>query len=234
MVAITAPEVKVDSVAFVRGLIATTFPHLTDMNRRQFLTSAAIAGLGGCTSDGGGSTATDGDASVGGEGSVGTATDSPTATPTETATPTATDVERPLRTPAPEPSAEGGEFTIGETYRAPTGMVVGVLDLATVEADEDGKRAALAFAHARNSGDEVTYTPAYFSWSILAGDTQYDAIPSNDDERFESGEIHPGVVREGWVLFAIDDDLRAEDLSVVLADGSWVGGLDNQTATWSW
>lgn len=35
MVATTVAEVKVDSVAFVRGLIATAFPHLTDMSQNQ-------------------------------------------------------------------------------------------------------------------------------------------------------------------------------------------------------
>jgi hypothetical protein len=142
----------------------------------------------------------------------------------------------PVRTPAPNPKTEAGDFTVGQTYRTPEGVILSILDLGVVEGEDQNSQAGLAYAYAENQTGSTTSVPGYFRWSMLAGNRQYDPEFTDDERAYEGGEIVDGVVREGWVVHPLPSGLESEELTAVwsgtVPDGEV--GYRDVTVKWSW
>lgn len=184
------------------------------MDRREFLlTAGAVTITTGC---------------IGGENSGNQDELEPVDTPTPDTVPT--------RTPAPNPKTEAGDFTVGQTYRTPEGVILSILDLLVVEGEDQNNQAGLAYAYAENQTGSATSVPGYYSWSMLAGNRQYDPEFTDDERAYEGGEIVDGVVREGWVIYPLPPGLESEELTVAwsgtVPDGE--AGYRDVTVKWSW
>lgn len=89
-----------------------------------------------------------------------------------------------------------------------------------------GKKWAKVYVVAENKGSEQAYSPFASDVSIIADNSQYDnTYISNDEGEYEHSEIAPGIVREGWIVYELPEDLSKDDFRVQWADdnfeGSW-------------
>lgn len=99
------------------------------------------------------------------------------------------------------------------------------------EESPEGSQFAWVSVAAENRGDQPEYLPFRDELPIRTGDQQYNPeYPPGVRNVYESGEVGPGVVREGLLLYVIPADLTVPDLNV-----TWYGeGIDSDwTVTWS-
>lgn len=88
----------------------------------------------------------------------------------------------------------------------------------------DGKQFAFVTFRSENTAGEPEFAPTDYDIVLLSGQTQYDSKFINKEEgKYEGGEIQPGVVREGWIAYEIDDSLNVSDLEVVWSDSYYHG-----------
>lgn len=95
------------------------------------------------------------------------------------------------------------------------------------ETAPQGKKWAKVFLSAKNNASEAMYTPLSSEMYIIAGNRQYDDTYLNDDKgEYEGGEIQPGIIRDGWIVYEVPKGLSKDDLAV-----TWVG--DDYYGSWS-
>lgn len=72
----------------------------------------------------------------------------------------------------------------------------------------------------KNETGTTTYSPTTSDFSLRFGDTQVDSsIAVTEDiisrgQRYESGNLQPGVERSGWILYEVPDGVFGEDISI--------------------
>lgn len=85
---------------------------------------------------------------------------------------------------------------------------------------EDGFQWAFVNVWVKNETGETNFSPLVSEFALLAGNSQYDGTtflvdePINKGQPFDGGELQPGVVREGWILYEIPEDLGVHDLTI--------------------
>lgn len=104
-------------------------------------------------------------------------------------------------------------------------------DYEYTEESDDGMQYAWVDVRVENVGTQSNHTPFEGDITIIAGNRQYDSeYVSKDEGRYESGEIAPDIVREGWIAYQIPEDLSNGDFVVTYTDSDYSG---EWTARWS-
>lgn len=89
------------------------------------------------------------------------------------------------------------------------------------EADE-GMHFALLYLRGENTGSSAERLPQpWFDFSVLHNSSQTNAdhgFGMEDYDEFEGGEIQPGIVREGYVVFEVPSDLDQSNLDTIWFD----------------
>lgn len=131
------------------------------------------------------------------------------------------------------------QTTIGESYRNPDDIVtivdeVDLRDSYTYEGWDgeereeeaaEGMQWAFVFVEVENDGDESEYLPRKSDFTIRVGVSQFDdEWISKGEGEYDSGEVGPGVVREGWIAYEIPEELTADELTIVYSDSDFTGG----------
>lgn len=103
-------------------------------------------------------------------------------------------------------------------------------DEQTREEAPNGMQWAFLQIHAENTGDEVAYTPIANNVSLVAGNQQYSRVYVDKEGGFETGEIQPDIVREGFFAYEIPENLSQSDVTAVWSD---TGPYGDVVAHWS-
>ena len=138
----------------------------------------------------------------------------------------------------------GEQLSFGETFVSPTDIALTVNGVELTDSYEwgsggstfteeapEGMQFAWVYLTVENRADQPQYLPFGTEIAIRAGNQQFDAsFPLRNDGQYQSSQVGPSVVREGWLYYEIPSDLSVSDLSVV-----WYGTnfVDEWTATWS-
>jgi hypothetical protein len=96
----------------------------------------------------------------------------------------------------------------------------------TEESPEDRGQWAFTDVYVKNETGQSEYSPTGFS--LVSGSSQYDSTilfsdPVNKGERYESGDLQPGIERSGWLAYELPSDLSVSDLTMAWSE-STIGG----------
>lgn len=137
------------------------------------------------------------------------------------------------------------ETTLTETYPAPNGVEVTVSEVrltaryqyqnyddeTVAKEAPDGSQWALVTLRAENTSDSAATLPHTFDLYLVTSKSQYEQIYiDKEDNKYEGGEVQPGIVREGWVAYEIPDTIVDGAVEIVWS-GHPNGG--DVTAIWS-
>lgn len=72
----------------------------------------------------------------------------------------------------------------------------------------------------QNQGDVPKSLPSSYDFQIVANNRQYESTTSYNEpigkgEIYEGGEVQPGIIREGYMVFEVPEDVNKGDISVV-------------------
>ena len=128
--------------------------------------------------------------------------------------------------------------SLGEDYLAPTDARMRVTDLelkkryeyedfqgeTASEAASDGMQWAFLWLEVENQSGQVLRIPTRRTIVLLADTSQFEASFINKEEdRYEGGEVQPGVIRDGWIAYEIPADITQSDLRIIYSDGDFEG-----------
>ncbi len=97
-------------------------------------------------------------------------------------------------------------------------------DEVTREYADEGSKWALLMFRAENKADSPKLIPFRDDVVLLSGSSQFDPVYINKEEdMYESGEVQPGVVREGWIPYEIPASLSRDDLQIIYSGSDFEG-----------
>jgi hypothetical protein len=73
----------------------------------------------------------------------------------------------------------------------------------------------------QNQGDVPKTLPSSYDFQMIANNRQYEPAtalynePIDKGESYEGGEVQPGIIREGYFVFEVPEDVNEDDISVV-------------------
>lgn len=125
------------------------------------------------------------------------------------------------------------QFEWGGQYKTPKGYLVRVDEpelqdtykyedyMGDIQQKSPDNEGQWAFVNVRveNQTGSPNYSPMSSEFKIVSNQSQYDSKfllsdPVDKGEKFEGGELQPGIVREGWIPYAIPSDLSVSDLTL--------------------
>ncbi len=89
---------------------------------------------------------------------------------------------------------------------------------------ENGGQWAFVDVYVKNNTGSAEFSPLATDIKLLYGDSQADGEtilidePINKGQRFDGGELQPGVKREGWILYPVPSNLSIGDLTVAWSE----------------
>lgn len=130
-------------------------------------------------------------------------------------------------------------LAFGDTAELSNGVTITVLDIHFEEqlGDEDwpqepddGNQWALVELHGENTSDAAERLPLpWMDFALTENGTQYDTatvLDTDPYEEFEGGQVQPGIVREGVIVFEVPEGLDATDFEVVWYDDFLGANID--------
>ncbi|WP_181684664.1 DUF4352 domain-containing protein [Halorhabdus salina] len=112
------------------------------------------------------------------------------------------------------------DWTTNNGYTYTTG------DFEQEHTPSDGNKFVICEVYAENVGENPVRIPGTYSMSLIAGNSQVDAgIYRAENERYQGGEIAPGIVRQGKILFEVPSSASEYTFRTSLTG--------NITASWS-
>jgi len=133
------------------------------------------------------------------------------------------------------------EIDWGSEYTTPNGYVVRIdrpelqntytaegYNGETEESPEDRGQWAFANVYVKNETGQSAYSPTGFS--LVSGSAQYDSEilfnePVNKGDKYESGELQPGIERSGWIVYELPADLSVSDLTMAWSKSTFEGEI---------
>lgn len=80
---------------------------------------------------------------------------------------------------------------------------------------DSGNQFLRVYINVENQSGQPYYVSNYTAFAVVSGNSQYDAqFETRIEGYYEGGQIQPGVVRDGWLLFEVPDDLTAEEVTL--------------------
>lgn len=89
----------------------------------------------------------------------------------------------------------------------------------------DGDKFVFVTIAAENVGSKRVSVPDTYDISFIAGNSQHSVGYYQGQDEYEGGEIAPGIVRDGVVVFEVDESVSSYELQIDLSN--------DVTATWS-
>jgi hypothetical protein len=90
-------------------------------------------------------------------------------------------------------------------------------DQQRVEEPEAGEKWALLYVHAENDGDRELLLPWGDDFVLKAPGMVYEeARVEKTENHYVGGEAAPGVTREGWIAYTVDETLERNEITVEL------------------
>jgi hypothetical protein len=126
---------------------------------------------------------------------------------------------------------------LGETYTNPDSIALsaGEIDFQPeytydsgdyiyTEQPSDGRKFAFLEFSAENTGNNPRPAPLQVDVAMIIGDSQYEPIVYyGEREAYEGGDIQPGIVREGIILYEVPESASKEDVRVVWSESYYDG-----------
>jgi hypothetical protein len=89
--------------------------------------------------------------------------------------------------------------------------------------EPDSGQYVFASVRTQNKGELPRSLPEYPNFQLVGGAGQYQPLTllyelADREKEYEGGEVQPGVVREGYVLFKVSEDVTRDNLSVLWND----------------
>jgi len=131
-------------------------------------------------------------------------------------------------------------LSYGDSYTNPEGVELTVLGERTeksytwtssgyeyTETAADGMTWLFVTVRAENTSGEIAYAPSSYDWVVVAGNSQYEQTSNyrSESEQYEGGDIQPGVVREGEILYQVPNDYMQKDSAVVWSESYYDGDV---------
>lgn len=122
------------------------------------------------------------------------------------------------------------EIDWGNEYTTPDGYVIRIdrpelqdtyttegFDGKTEESPDNRGQWAFANVYVKNETGQSSYSPTGFS--LITGSSQYDSRfilsdPINKGEKYDSGDLQPGIERSGWLAYELPENLSVSDLTM--------------------
>lgn len=87
------------------------------------------------------------------------------------------------------------------------------------ETAPSGKKFAFVYVRAENVGGQPERSPFSGDVVVLSGNQQFEnGIFYKDEGKYQPAELHPGVVREGWIGFEVPEEVDVSTISVVWSE----------------
>jgi|GEM_PF-2254646 hypothetical protein len=123
---------------------------------------------------------------------------------------------------------EDQRFTIGPTAIRETQSYTYTYSSGGYEYEDEaatGSKFVLVTIAAENVGSQQVDVPDTYDMSLIAGNSQYSAGYYSGQGGYEGGEIAAGIVRDGLVVFEVDESASSYELQIELTN--------DITASWS-
>jgi hypothetical protein len=131
--------------------------------------------------------------------------------------------------------------SFGEIYRSPDSIEMTVLDIefrdsyqyegysGTVYEEDapDGRKWAFVTFNAKNASGSPEFVPSKFDVVLITGNSQYEyeTYYGDDEDEYEGGEVQAGIVREGFILYAVPEELSKSDIQIAWSDSYFDGDV---------
>jgi len=126
---------------------------------------------------------------------------------------------------------------LGETYTNPDSIALSASEIdfqpeysydsgnyIYTEQPSDGRKFAFLKFSAENTGNSPRPAPLQVDVAMIIDDGQYEPIVYyGDREAYEGGDIQPGIVREGTILYEVPESATKDEIRVVWSESYYDG-----------
>lgn len=130
-----------------------------------------------------------------------------------------------------------------DVYETPEGIELSVYDKETPESylheyagytyeerAKEGHTWLFVYVRVKNATGSPEYVPTASDFVVVADNSQYDRVyeddvTSEDGDAYEGGDLQPGVVRDGWILYEVPDKYKQAKFSVVWSESYYDGDV---------
>lgn len=106
-------------------------------------------------------------------------------------------------------------------------------EISKIEPDNGG-RWAFVDVTVRNETGQASFSPTRSDFVLLHGNSQAEPEtlfndPVNKGQRFEPGDLQPGIERSGWIAYQIPSGVLTDDITFVWSPTTFIGNI---TVNW--